>query len=164
MKSGPGGRYANDALKLSLKGLWFFCSVSPSELPKVMGLKGFIIQMPFARSTFCPVCGMEGQNEGTVVNHMQTMHYKPGLVCGRCLHFPLITSEAIQHHGQGCKQPMGKWCPRGRQGAWQCIHIKLTSPNHPLWPKHYLPWQWWCKCLKSLTLPITLTFQYLSSF
>ena len=33
-------QYANDALKLLPKGLQFPCPISPSESPKVMGLKG----------------------------------------------------------------------------------------------------------------------------
>ena len=86
--------YANDALKHLPKGLQFFCPMSPSELLNVVGLKG--VHHPdslchFARLIFSPWCGKEGQNEGTVINHLQTMHYKLGLVCGRCLCFPLIT-------------------------------------------------------------------------
>ena len=61
----------------------------------------------FAGVTFCSWCRKEGKNEGTVVNHLQTMHYKMGLVCNKCLHFATVTSEAIQHHGWGCKQPKG---------------------------------------------------------
>ena len=94
--------YANDALKLLLKGLQFFHPISPYKSPKVMGLKG--VHHPdvlhcFARLTFCPWCGKEGQNEGTVANHLWTMHYKLGLVSSRFLHFPSITLEAIQCHG-----------------------------------------------------------------
>ena len=101
-------QYANDTVKSLPKGLWFFCPMSLSESPKVMGLKG--IHHPdalchFAQLTCCPWCGKEGQNEGTMANHLWTMHYKLELVCGRCLCFPSITSEAIWHHGQGCKQP-----------------------------------------------------------
>ena len=101
-------QYANDALKLLPKGLQFFCQVSPSESPKVMDPRG--VHHPaalhhFAGLTFCPWCGKEGQNKGMVVNHLQTMHYKLGLVCSGCLHFPLITSEAIWPHSWGCKQP-----------------------------------------------------------
>ena len=33
-------QYTNDALKSLLKGLWFFCPVSPLESPKVMGERG----------------------------------------------------------------------------------------------------------------------------
>ena len=58
----------------------------------------------------------------------------------------------------------GKQCQRGRWGAWQCNHIRLTSPNHPLQPIHYPQWWQWCEHLKTLTLPITLTFQYLCHF
>ena len=32
--------YANDVLRALPKGLWFFHFVSPSELPKIMGLAG----------------------------------------------------------------------------------------------------------------------------
>ena len=100
--------YANDALKSLLKCVWFFFPISPSESPKLMGLKG--IHHPdalhhFAGLTFWPWCGKEGQNEGTVVNHLRTTHYKLGLVWCRCLHFPPVTSEARLHHGRGCKQP-----------------------------------------------------------
>ena len=51
----------------------------------------------FARVTFCPWCGKEGQNEGTIVYHLRTTHYELGLVC----------LEAIQCHGLGCKKPKG---------------------------------------------------------
>ena len=74
-------QYANNALKTSPKGLWFFCLISSSEFPKVMGLTD--IHNPdtlhhFTSVTFCPWCGKEGQNEGTVVNHLQTMHLSWG--------------------------------------------------------------------------------------
>ena len=38
-------------------------------------------------------------------NSGQPLVDKLGLVCGRCLHFPSITSEAIWHHSWGWKQP-----------------------------------------------------------
>ena len=57
---------------------------------------------------FCPWCGKEEQNEGTVINHLQTTHYRLGLICSRCLCFPVITSEAMQHHCQICKQSDAK--------------------------------------------------------
>ena len=46
-----------------------------------MGVKG--VHHPdalhcFAGLTFCPWCGKEGQNEGTMVNNLWTMHYKLG--------------------------------------------------------------------------------------
>ena len=60
-------QYANNALKTSPKGPWFFHPISPLELPKVMGLTG--IHNPDAlclivSMTFCPWCRKEGQKEG----------------------------------------------------------------------------------------------------
>ena len=77
-------QYANDTLKTLPKSLLFFCPVSPKELPKVMGLTG--VHNPdalhyFAGVTFCPWCRKEGQNEGTIVNHLETTHYELGLIC-----------------------------------------------------------------------------------
>ena len=73
-----------------------------------MGLQG--IHHPNAlhhhtRLSYCPWCRKEGQKEGTVINHLQTMHYQLGLVCGGFLHFPTTTSEAMQCHGQWYRQP-----------------------------------------------------------
>ena len=61
--------YANYTLKTVLKGLKFFCPVSPLESPKAMGLTG--IHHPnalchFNGVTHCPCCGKKWQNEGTV--------------------------------------------------------------------------------------------------
>ena len=104
--------YANDVLRALPKGLQFFCTASPSELPKVMGLAG--VHNPdalhhFSGLTFCPWCGKEGQNKGTIVNHLWTTHYKLGLVCGTCFHCPSVTSEAIWCHGwKSCQYPQGE--------------------------------------------------------
>ena len=103
--------YANNSLRTSPKGLQFFCSLSPSESPKVIGLTG--IPNPdalhnFTSITFCPWCRKEGQNEGTIVNHLWTTHYKLGLVWVKCLHCPSTTSEGIWCHGQSCKWPKGE--------------------------------------------------------
>ena len=38
----------------------------------------------FSGITHCPRCGKEGQNKGTMVNHLQMVHYRLGLVCNRC--------------------------------------------------------------------------------
>ena len=92
---------ANDASSLLLMGLQFFCPVSPSESPKFMGLTG-IHHLDalhwFADVTFCPWCQKEGQNEGTIVNHLRATHYKLGLVCKKCFCCPHITLEAIWYH------------------------------------------------------------------
>ena len=101
-------QYANHALRTLTKGLKFFCAVSPSEYSKVMGLTG--IHHPnalhhFNGVTHCPWCEKEGQNEGTIINHLRMVLYKMGLVCKRCFGCPLVTSEAIWHHGQENCQP-----------------------------------------------------------
>ena len=66
-------KQANYALRALPKGLKFLCVVPPSESPKVMGLMG--IHDPdalchFSGLTHCPWCGKEGQNDGTMVNHL----------------------------------------------------------------------------------------------
>ena len=91
-------QYANHALRTMPKGLKFFHMVSTSESPKVMGLTW--IHHPntlchFNRVTHCPWCGKEGQNEGTIINHLRMVHYKLGLMCKKCLGCPSVTSEAI---------------------------------------------------------------------
>ena len=97
-------QYTNYTLKTLPKGWKCFHPVSPSDSPKVMGLTG--IHHPdalhhFNGVTHCPWCGKEGQNNGTVVNHLQMTHYKFGLVCEKCFCCPLVTSETIWCHG--CK-------------------------------------------------------------
>ena len=111
----------------------------------------------FTGLNFCPWCGKEGQNERTMVIHLWTMHYKLGLVCSKCLHFPSITSEAIQHLGWGCKQPRWSNTREEDGGQWH-IHIRLPNPNHPLQPEHYLPRQQGCKHSKTITPQDTHTF------
>ena len=76
---------ANHALRSLPKGLKFLQAVPLSESPKVMGLVG--IHNPDALCHFngmipCPWCGKEGQNEGTVINHLWTVNYRLGLMCG----------------------------------------------------------------------------------
>ena len=78
------------------------------ESPKVMGLMG--IHDPdalwcYAGYTYCPWCGKEGQNEGMVVNHLKTTHYRLGLVCNRCFGCPSVTLDSLRRHGhQDCQQ------------------------------------------------------------
>ena len=93
-------RQANYALRPLPKGLKFLCVVPPSESPKVMGLVG--IHNPdalchFSGVTHCPWCGKEGQNEGTVVNHLQMVHYRLGLVCNK--HCPSTLANTLYCHG-----------------------------------------------------------------
>ena len=97
---------ANYALRSLTKGLKFLQVVSPSESPKVMGLVG--IHDPdtflhFNGLTHCPSCGKEGQNEGKVVNHLQTVQYRLSLVCNKCYDYLSTSSDTLCHHDwQNC--------------------------------------------------------------
>ena len=95
-------KQANYTLRSLPKGLKFLRAVPTSVFHKVMGLVG--IHDPdalwhFASFTYCPWCGKEGQNEGTVVNHLWTTHYRLGLVCDKCYGCLTITSNSLFHHG-----------------------------------------------------------------
>ena len=96
-------KQANYAFQSLPKGLKFLCAVPPSKSPKVMGLIG--IHDPdalchFGSVTYCPWCGNEGQNKGTVVNHLRTIHYRLVLVCSRCYGCPSTMSDTLHCHGQ----------------------------------------------------------------
>ena len=111
--SGPDEiKQANYALRSLPKGLKFLCVVPPSESPKVMGLMGIHdldTLHHFSSVSHCPCCGKEGQNEGTVVNHLWMVHYSLGLVCNKCHDCPSIMSNTICCHGQqDCQQPREK--------------------------------------------------------
>ena len=91
-------KHANYILRSLPKGLKFLRMVSTKESPKIMGLKG--IHNPdalqhFAGYTYCPWCGKDGQNEGTVINHLRTVHYKLGLICDQCFGCPTVTLDAL---------------------------------------------------------------------
>ena len=102
---------ANYALRILPKGLKFLRAVSPSESPKVMGLMG-IHDLDalghFYGVTHCPWCRKEGQNEDTVVNHLQMVHYRMGLVCKKCYGCPSTSSKTLCCHGQKDCQPSGE--------------------------------------------------------
>ena len=85
---------ANYIFQSQPKGLKFLRAVSTKESPKEMGLKG--IHDPealwhFFGYTYCPWCGKSGQNEGTIINHLRTTHYKLGLICDQCFGCPTMT-------------------------------------------------------------------------
>ena len=107
-------KQVNYALQSLPKGLKFLQVVPPSESPKVMGLMG--IHDPdalhhFGSITYCPWCRKEGQNEGTMVNHLQTVHYRLGLVCKRCYSCPSTMSDTLHCHGHDDCCQLGKSIP-----------------------------------------------------
>ena len=92
--------------KGSPKGIQFFWMVPPTKSPKIVGLRR--IHSPKAlhrqvRLSFYLWCGKEGQNEGTVVNHLWTSHYHLGLVCSQCLKHFTTSVNAMCCHLQLCK-------------------------------------------------------------
>ena len=84
------------------KGLKFLKAVSAKESPKIMGLKGIHDSdalLHFASYTYCLWYGKDRQNEGTVVNHLRTVHYKLGLVCDQCFSCPMVMLDTLCQHG-----------------------------------------------------------------
>ena len=105
---------ANYTLRTLQKGLKFFRAVSSIQVPKGNGVEGhtqFRCTTSLQWADPLPWCGKEGQNEGTIVNHLWTVHYKLGLICEKCFGCPSIMSEAICHHGQKDCQPSGEGGP-----------------------------------------------------
>ena len=115
---------ANKTAKASQRDIHFFRLVAPTELPKIMGLEG--IHLPKALQwqngpSFCLWCGKEGQNEGTVVNHLWTMHYHLGLVCTHCLDFFTVSSDAMQWCVLVCKSTAANDSNGNRkESPWDC--------------------------------------------
>ena len=102
-------RQANYSLKSLPKGLEFLQAVPQSESLKIMGLveiHDLHALCHFNSLTHCPWCGKEGKNERTVINHLQTVHYRLGLVCNKCNDCPSTTLDTLHCHGQqNCQQP-----------------------------------------------------------
>ena len=80
--------------------------VTPMELPSIMGLEGIHSPEALCRKgghSYCPWCGKEGQNEGTMVNHLWIVHYHWGLVCTLCLAFLTTNVDTTRKHKPNCK-------------------------------------------------------------
>ena len=93
---------ANYIFQSQPKGLRFLRVVSAKESPKEMGLKGIhdpVALQHFSGYTYCPWCGKSGQNEGTIVNHLRTTHYKLGLICNQYFGCPTMMSDTFCRHG-----------------------------------------------------------------
>ena len=95
-------KHANYILRSLPKGLKFLRVVSAKESSKIMGLKGIHDSdalWHFASYTYCPWCSKDRQNEGTIINHLRTVHYKLGLICDQCFGCPMVMSDALCQHG-----------------------------------------------------------------
>ena len=107
---------------------------TPSESPKVMGLMG--IHDPdslchFSGITYCPRCREEGQNEGTMVNPLWTMHYRLGLVSNRCYDCWSTTSDTLCCHGwHNCCQ-LGRMFPLSQFHLGSLQESTTASAENP---------------------------------
>ena len=91
-------KHTNYILRCLPKGLKFLRAVSAKKSPKTMALKGIHDSNAlwcFTRYTYCPWCSKDGQNEGTIVNHLRTVHYKLGLICNQSFGCPTVPSDAL---------------------------------------------------------------------
>ena len=114
---------ANYMLRTLPKGLKSFRVVSPSESPNIIGLMG--IHHPdalchFTKQTHCPWCRKEGQNEGTIINHLQTVHYKLGLMCEKCFGYPPSHWRPSAAMARRNANPQGREVPTSH--PHQCNH------------------------------------------
>ena len=99
-----GLKATNCTTKASQRDIQFFYMVMPTKLPNIIGLKGIHSLEALhqqAGCSFCPWCRKEGQNEGTVVNHLRTVHYHLGLVCALCMDF--FTTSTMRWLIHTCK-------------------------------------------------------------
>ena len=113
-------KQANYIFQSQPKGLKFLRAVSTKESPKEMGLKG--IHKPealwhFARFTYCPWCGKYGQNEGTVINHLRTVHYRSGLICDWCFGCPTTMVDTLCRHGRHHLYRLGHYLQGGHSAC-----------------------------------------------
>ena len=95
-------KHANYILRSLPKGLKFLRMVSTKESPKIMSLKGIHDSNAFwhfTSYTYCPWCGKDRQNEGTVINHLRTVHYKLGFICDQCFGCPTVMWDTLCWHG-----------------------------------------------------------------
>ena len=86
--------------KFSSKDIHFFRIVAPTKSPR-NGFGGHPLTWQ-SGLTFSLWCG-KGQNEGTLGNHLQTMHYHLGLICTCCLNYFTVSADAMHWHTQLCK-------------------------------------------------------------
>ena len=121
---------ANYTLRTLPKGLKFFCPVSPSESPKVMGIHHPNALHHFNGVTHCPWCGREGQNEGTVINHSDN----PLQVRAGMQKMLLLSLSIIWGHLAPWPQ---KLSANPRRGPWWIVFVYLTIPQ--CWHQQ-VPW------------------------
>ena len=96
----------NHAAKASQRNIQFFHMVTPTEPSSIMGPEGINFLEDLHRwggCLYCPWCSKEGQNEGTVVNHLCTVHYHLGFMCTLCLAYFTTSAGTMRKHRTCCK-------------------------------------------------------------
>ena len=71
-----------------------------------MGLKGIHSSEALCwqgSHSFCPWCGKEAQIEGTVVNHLQNVHYHLGLICAWCQDYFAMSVDTMRWYLTSCE-------------------------------------------------------------
>ena len=99
-------RAAYCVAKSSPKDICFFRVMLPTISPKIMGLRrihSLEALHQWSGLSFCLWCGKEGQNEGTLVNHLHTSHYHLGLICSCCIEYFTTSTDTMCQHSQLCK-------------------------------------------------------------
>ena len=91
-------------LKKPLNGRYNF--LHSIAKPNIVGLKG--IHSPEdlhwqGGHFYCPWCGKEVQNKGTVVNHLQNVHYCLGLIYTLCWEYFAMSLDTMRWHTSSCK-------------------------------------------------------------
>ena len=131
---------ANYILRILPKGLKLLRAVPLSESPKVMGLTGIHdldALCHFNRMTHYPWCGKEGQNKGTIINHLWMVHYRLSPMCKICYNYPSTSSDTLCFHSwQNCPPPGGR--------CQQVIFIHATTSRRcmmSIYPKWEPGWR-----------------------
>ena len=148
--------------------------VTVTKLSSNMGLEG--IHSPEALHwwggySYCPWCAKEGQNDGTIVNHLCIVHYHLDLVCTLCMAFFAMSVDTMRKHGPTVRpQPLGIRTGQRRRyprtavvtrmmgtslrnsNSRDCVSCTLHQPAHTL--STCLPWQQWCEFPKPLNSTI----------
>ena len=122
-----------------------------SQVMVLMGINDPNVLWHYTGYTYCPLCGKEGQNEGMVVNHLRTTHYRLGLVCDQCFGCPSVMSDSLHQHGcQDCQQysdPTGSgpsdWPTFQTEGSYK--GVKAVPFNQtPFPPEDQTTQRRWC--------------------
>ena len=128
-------KHANYILRSLPKGLKFLRAVSTKKSPKIMGLKGIHDSdalQHFAGYTYCPWCSKDGQNEGTIINHLRTVQYKLGLICDQCFSCPMVISDTLHQHGCQHLHTL-RHCPMGGPTQLACCRVHPKSKGNVIY-------------------------------